>query len=85
VDPSPGPGEAGTDTPFSQATQSIGVSIGGRPYEVVSTYLAPGWVGLYAIIIYVPGNRIQGDDLPVVVTAGGVSSDATNAPLASIH
>jgi uncharacterized protein (TIGR03437 family) len=65
------------------ATASIGVSIGGAPYEVVSTYLAPNYIGLYAIIIYVPGNRIQGNNLPVVVTSGGVSSTG-NAPLASI-
>ena len=83
VSPDPGVGLPGTDSPFSMATDSIGVSIGGVPYEVLSTYLAPDYIGLYAIIIYVPGNRIQGNNLPVVVTSGGVSSTG-NAPLASI-
>jgi uncharacterized protein (TIGR03437 family) len=83
VSPDPGIGLPGTDSPFSMATASIGVSIGGVPYEVVSTYLAPNYIGLYAIIIYVPGNRIQGSNLPVIVTSGGVSSTG-NAPIASI-
>jgi uncharacterized protein (TIGR03437 family) len=85
ISPSPGVGQPASDNPFSQATASIGVTIGGRPYPVLSSYLAPNFVGLYAVIIYVPGNRIEGDDLPVVVTAGGVSSTTDNAPLASIH
>jgi uncharacterized protein (TIGR03437 family) len=84
VSPDPGVGFAATLSPLSNATASIGVSIGGVPYEVVSTFLAPNFVGLYGIVIYVPGNRIQGTNLPVVVTSGGVSSTASNAPLASI-
>jgi uncharacterized protein (TIGR03437 family) len=84
VSPDPGVGLAGSDSPLSMATSSVGVSIGGVPYEVLSTYLVPNYLGLYGIIIYVPGNRIQGSNLPVVVTSGGVSSTGGNAPLASI-
>jgi uncharacterized protein (TIGR03437 family) len=84
VDPDPGIGVAATLSPLSMATSSISVSIGGVPYPVLQTALAPDFVGLYSILIYVPGNRIEGTNLPVIVTAGGVSSSPNNAPVASI-
>lgn len=78
-------GQLNPSNPISTPLQTIGVTIGGHPYEVLSSQLAPGYVGVYAIDIYVPGNRARGDDLPVVVTAGGASSGTDNAPLASIQ
>ena len=78
-------GQLTPETPVSRTTQSIGVSIGGHPYAVVSSELAPGYVGVYQITIYVPGNRVRGDNLAVVVTAGGSSSATTNAPLAAVQ
>ena len=78
-------GQLNPETPVSRTIQSVSVTIGGHPYEVVSSQLAPGYVGVYAITIYVPGNRVRGDDLPVVITAGGSSSAANNAPLAAVQ
>jgi uncharacterized protein (TIGR03437 family) len=78
-------GEGGSADPVSATTEAVGVEIGGHPYVVLSSGLAPGVVGVYQIDLYVPGNRVQGDDLPVVVTAGGVSSASNSAPLAAIH
>jgi uncharacterized protein (TIGR03437 family) len=85
VTPPVAAGQPGSSNPLSAATQNIGVSIGGVPYLVTWAGLAPDNVGIYQINIYVPGNRIEGDDLPVVVTAAGTSSTSTNAPLAAIH
>jgi uncharacterized protein (TIGR03437 family) len=39
--------------------------------------LVPGYIGLYQINLYVPGNRMRGDALPVTVRIGGVSSPLT--------
>lgn len=78
-------GEAAPEDPLSLSTESVSVAIGGHPYPVISAELAPGFVGVYRIMIYVPGDRVRGDDLPVVVSAGGVSSPTVNAPLASIR
>ncbi len=78
-------GQLNPSSPVLSTLQTIGVTIGGHPYEVLSSQLAPGYVGVYEIDIYVPGNRVRGDDLPVVVTAGGASSGTDNAPLASIQ
>jgi uncharacterized protein (TIGR03437 family) len=75
-------GELTPADPVSPATEPIAVSIGGRPYVVTSSVLAPTYIGVYQIYINVPGDRVQGDDLPVIITAGGISSttNATNAP-----
>lgn len=78
-------GQAGSVDPYSVATETVSVMIGGHPYVVLWSGLLPGYPGIYEIQIYVPGSRIQGNDLPVVVTAGGVSSAASNPPLASIR
>ena len=81
-------GQANPADPISPTTEPVEVTIGGQPYEVLSSMLAPGFVGVYQINLYVPGNRIRGDSLPVVVTAGGISSDsAPNSvpPLADIQ
>ncbi|HYR90677.1 MAG TPA: hypothetical protein VE422_41820 [Terriglobia bacterium] len=78
-------GQTASADPLSPTNQPIEVTIGGQPYPVVWSGLAPGFVGVYQVIVYVPGTRMQGDDLPVVVTAGGISSAIDNAPLAAIH
>ncbi len=85
VTPSVPAGQAGSGNPFSTTTQPVAVTIGGHPYAVLWSGLLPGYPGIYEISIYVPGSRVQGNDLPVVVTAGGVSSAASNAPLGSIR
>jgi uncharacterized protein (TIGR03437 family) len=75
---------AGVD-PFSATTEHIQVMIGGQPYPVLWSGLAPYMVGIYQINIYVPGDRAEGDSLPVIVTAGGVSSATDDAPLTAVH
>ena len=77
-------GLPGNADPLSETTQNISVTVGGHPFVVVWSGLAPGFVGVYQINLYVPGDRVEGDDLPVVVTAGAVSSAANGAPT-SVH
>lgn len=77
-------GEAARGSPLSLATQPVSVTIGGREVIVTFAGLAPGYVGLYQINVRVPGDRARGEDLPVVVTAGGASSATTDPPLTSI-
>lgn len=42
--------------------------------------LTPGYIGLYQLNLYVPGNRMRGNDLPITIHLGNVSSP-TAAPL----
>ncbi|PWT99660.1 MAG: hypothetical protein C5B51_26645 [Terriglobia bacterium] len=39
--------------------------------------LAPGYAGLYQINLYVPGDHMKGDALPITLRVGNVSSPAT--------
>jgi uncharacterized protein (TIGR03437 family) len=43
--------------------------------------LAPGYVGLYQINVYVPWYVIRGDKVPVTITVGGVSSPSSGPVL----
>src|SRR5213593_5102158 len=85
VNPSVAAGEAASADPFSVTTESIQVTIGGRPYPVLWSGLAPGMVGIYQINLYVPGDRVEGDDLPVVISAGGAASATDDAPITAVH
>ncbi len=78
-------GRAAPPSPLSVTASAVSVTIGGRGMIVTFAGLAPGFVGLYQINIRVPGDRAQGDNLPVVVSVGGVSSVTTGAPVAAIH
>jgi uncharacterized protein (TIGR03437 family) len=85
VDPSVATGQQASPDPFSATTEPVEVSIGGLPYPVLWSGLAPYMVGIYQINLYVPGNRIRGDNLPVVVTAGGISSATDDAPVTAVQ
>lgn len=63
------------------------VCVGNHPHIVTFSGLAPGWVGLYQVNIRVPGDRVQGDRLPVVITMGTDCRNASTqgAPTTSIH
>jgi uncharacterized protein (TIGR03437 family) len=79
-------GAAAGSNPLA-AVSNVSVTIGGHPMIVSWAGLTPGFVGLYQINIRVPGDRVQGDALPVVVSVGSTSSTASGAaaPLTAIH
>ena len=53
------------------------VTISGIPATVLYSGLAPGFPGEYQVDIQVPGGVPYGDDVPVVITMGGLSDTAT--------
>jgi len=88
TDPPVPTGMANPENPPSPTTESVSVSIGGHPYVVLWSGMAPGFIGIYQIHLYVPGSRIRGENLPVVVTAGETSSDSApnnSPPITSIQ
>ena len=85
VNPVVAAGEVASADPFSITTEAIQVTIGGHPYPVLWSGLAPGMVGIYQINLYVPGDRMEGERLPVVITAGGIASATDDAPLTAVH
>jgi uncharacterized protein (TIGR03437 family) len=78
-------GQPASEDPQSLNTLPVQVFIGGHSYKVISSRLAPGLVGVSEIRLYVPGDRVRGTDLPVVITVGGASSPSFQAPLAAIR
>jgi uncharacterized protein (TIGR03437 family) len=57
------------------------------PMVVNWSGLTPGQIGTYQIEITVPGNHLKGDQLPVTLTVGGVSSPTTgdNVPYVAVE
>lgn len=51
------------------------------PMMVNWSGLSPGLIGVYQINVTVPGNHLKGDQLPVTIAIGGVSSPSTGANL----
>ncbi len=70
----------GNAAPFPSVAQSVGVTIGGVPVpasQVAYSGAAPGSVeGLTQINAYIPQSVAPGPTVPVVVTIGGVPSQA---------
>ncbi len=69
-------GERAT-VPGSQPVLPLTATIGGLPATVVSASLKTGEVGVYEVQVTIPSNCPTGNNIPVVITAGGVSSNQT--------
>jgi uncharacterized protein (TIGR03437 family) len=87
TDPPVATGQLNPELPASPTTAAISVTIGGHPYPVLWSGLASGFVGVYKIYLYVPGDRVRGDSLPIVVTAGSTSNEGGGAspPVTSVQ
>jgi uncharacterized protein (TIGR03437 family) len=60
-----------------KAKAAVTVKIGDQAAEVVFAGAVPyGWPGLYQVVAKVPSGAAPGNAVPVVVTAGSVSSPA---------
>ena len=51
------------------------VTIGGINARLLFSGAAPGWVGLWQINVQVPQEVAPGSAVPLVISAGGVSSN----------
>jgi uncharacterized protein (TIGR03437 family) len=58
-------------------------TINGSEIVVEWSGLVPGFIGLYQINLYVPGLHLRGNDLPVTLRIGGVSSP-TSGPVVPV-
>lgn len=69
----------GVEIPGSQlysSASAVTVTIGGLPASVYATVLAPGFAGLFEVIVTVPATLANGD-YPLVATVSGVSAATT--------
>ena len=58
------------------ASEVASFTVGGVPAAVTFSGLAPGYAGLYQINVQVPDGAPAGPDVPIVLTIGGVPSNA---------
>ena len=71
----PPTGVAALSDPLSGTTTTPTVTIGGVAATVSFSGLAPAFVGLYQVDVQVPANAPTGDDVPVVLSIGSVTSN----------
>jgi uncharacterized protein (TIGR03437 family) len=75
----PAAGTAASATNLAEVVDDVKVFFGDKRYsqaEMIVEWagLVPNFVGLYQINIYVPGDRLRGDDLDVTVRVGTVEN-----------
>jgi uncharacterized protein (TIGR03437 family) len=74
TDPPVANGVAAPLDPLALATGPVEATIGGQPADVIFAGLTPGFVGLFQVNVRIP--QLAPGDYPLVVTAGGVPSNA---------
>ena len=72
-------GTPAPSNPPAENVDDVKVFFGDKRYsqaEVIVEWsgLVPGFVGLYQINVYVPGDHLRGDDLDVTIRVGGVEN-----------
>ena len=55
--------------------------LGGSPAPVLFSGLAPGFAGLYQVNLSVPSLAPTGDEVPLTLSAGGVTSNPVNVAI----
>jgi uncharacterized protein (TIGR03437 family) len=68
------PGAPAPADPPARPVAPVSVTIGGQAAAVENAQLMPGSAGVYQIRVTVPDGVDAGDAVPVVITAGGLSS-----------
>jgi uncharacterized protein (TIGR03437 family) len=68
-------GAAASGNPLVLTRAQPTVTIGGQAARVLFSGMAPGWVGLWQINAEIPQSTTPGPAVPLVVSAGGVTSN----------
>ena len=72
----PAAGEgAPSEEPLARATLQATATLGGTPAQLLYLGLAPTFVGLGQANVAIPANAPAGDDIPLSITIGGLSSN----------
>ena len=72
---------APAQVPLPDLAQPPTISIGGKELPVLYGGWTPGFVGLYQINVQLSDDILTGVAVPVVVSAGGESSQTTAIPI----
>jgi uncharacterized protein (TIGR03437 family) len=74
VTPDVAAGSAAPGSPAAKTFSPVTVSIGGQSATVAFAGLTPTYAGLYQVNVTVPEGITPGPSVPVIITAGGLSS-----------
>ena len=74
VTPPVATGSAAPGSPPAKASSTVTVTIGGQPAPVAFAGLTPTYAGLYQVNVTVPSGITAGPNVPVIITAAGLSS-----------
>jgi uncharacterized protein (TIGR03437 family) len=74
VTPSVATGTAAPSSPPAQASATVTVIIGGQSAPVAFAGLTPTYAGLYQVNVTVPSGITPGPNVPLIITAAGLSS-----------
>jgi len=74
TDPSVVSGTITPVAPLTKAANSVSAAIAGQAAVVTYAGLAPGLVGLYQVNIIIPASVPPSSQIPIVITAAGLSS-----------
>ena len=80
VSSTPPSGEPAPSSPLATTLAVPEVVIGGRPAAVQFSGLAPGYVGLYQVNVFVPADAPAGIQ-PISISIGGVTSQTSQIAL----
>ena len=68
------PGQPSPSSPLADTTNTVTVSIDGKPAVILFAGLTPGYVGLYQVNAVIPGGVSTGAAIPVTITVAGQTS-----------
>jgi uncharacterized protein (TIGR03437 family) len=82
-------GQASPTTPLAEVTDEVKLYFGDPRYsqsEMIVEWvgLIPGIIGVYQVNLRVPGNRMRGEDLNVLLRVGGVDSQKTGPAVPTV-
>jgi uncharacterized protein (TIGR03437 family) len=64
-------GQAAPDSPLAPANETVSITLGGAPAQILYAGLTPELVGLYQVDAVVPAG-VTGDNVPLVLTSSGI-------------
>ena len=74
-------GQAAPAFPLATTTLPVTAMLGGTPAPVLFSGLAPGFAGVYQVNLSVPSLAPTGDEIPLTLSVGGVTSNQVNVAI----
>jgi uncharacterized protein (TIGR03437 family) len=81
VNPLVATGSAAPTSSLAKTSNTVTVTIGNQPAQVLFAVLAPGFAGLYQVNVLVPSGITPAVNVPVILAQGGLASPPVTIPI----